>query len=430
MQDRKETLRANDIAARSSVYKLFFESVVGSSVIYGGGIIYINYRHKSVRYPSTKKQKHHKSKYIMKDFGTALSTVDDISQGIDIVDISNNGGTSAAAVCDMTREGDTISEKKGTSCEQKLEHIKTNDIKVDALANDMAVSTCANCGKEGANNICNKCKMVTYCNAACKKKHKTKHKKACERRVAELRDIELFKQLPPRDDCPICFLRLPYLGSGRRYKSCCGKVICSGCIYAPVYDDQGNAMDNEICPFCRIPTPETDEEIIKGLQKRVDAGDAINQLGSYYSKGIYGLPQDHTKALELWKRAAELGYTAAYSNIGVAYDGGEGVEIDKKKSVHYWEQGAIKGCTGSRLALGYIEKNSGNMDRAIKHFMISVADGNNGSLKEIKQLYSQGHAAKDIYTKALRAFQKYLAEIKSSQRDEAAAAYEEYKYIE
>ena len=41
------------------------------------------------------------------------STVDDISQGIDSVDISNDGGgISAAAACDMSlSEGDTISEK-------------------------------------------------------------------------------------------------------------------------------------------------------------------------------------------------------------------------------------------------------------------------------------------------------------------------------
>ena len=39
--------------------------------------------------------------------------------------------------------------------------------------------------KEGddINNICNKCKQVKYCNAACKKKHRQKHKKECERRV-------------------------------------------------------------------------------------------------------------------------------------------------------------------------------------------------------------------------------------------------------
>ena len=49
--------------------------------------------------------------------------------------------------------------------------------------------TCANCGKEGSDvtNTCNKCKSVKYCNAACKKKHRHKHKKACERYVAAAR---------------------------------------------------------------------------------------------------------------------------------------------------------------------------------------------------------------------------------------------------
>ena len=91
---------------------------------------------------------------------------------------------------------------------------------------------CANCGKEGTdvNNTCNKCKMVKYCNAVCKKVHKKKHKKKCEEhirlaaeRAAELHDEELFRQPPPPEDCPICFLQLPSLLKGYRYQSCCGK---------------------------------------------------------------------------------------------------------------------------------------------------------------------------------------------------------------
>ena len=73
---------------------------------------------------------------------------------------------------------------------------------------DTSTTVCAACGKEDPTNTCNKCKMVKYCNAACKKKHRSKHKKACERRAAELHDAELFKEHPPRDDCPICFLPL------------------------------------------------------------------------------------------------------------------------------------------------------------------------------------------------------------------------------
>ena len=78
----------------------------------------------------------------------------------------------------------------------------------------------------------NKCNTVKYCNAACKKKHRKKHKKQCETRVAELQDEELFKEHPPREECPICFLPLPLGENQTIFKSCCGKVICNGCIYA------------------------------------------------------------------------------------------------------------------------------------------------------------------------------------------------------
>ena len=74
-----------------------------------------------------------------------------------------------------------------------------------------STTNCAACGKEGGNlNTCNKCKLVKYCNAVCKKKHRSKHKKECERIVAESHDEELFFKDPPsREDCPICFLPLP-----------------------------------------------------------------------------------------------------------------------------------------------------------------------------------------------------------------------------
>ena len=102
----------------------------------------------------------------------------------------------------------------------------------DYLSITDGLKVCDNCGKEGTHlNKCNKCKAATYCNASCKKKHRSKHKKECERRVAELHEEELergrreaelhdeklFKQPPLKEDCPICMLSLPPLGSG--YKS-------------------------------------------------------------------------------------------------------------------------------------------------------------------------------------------------------------------
>ena len=43
-------------------------------------------------------------------------------------------------------------------------------------------------------------------------------------------------------------------------------------------------------------------------------------------------------------------------------------------------------------------------------------------------MYKHGHTTKEDYTKALQAYQAYLGEINSSQRDKAAAADERHRY--
>ena len=360
-----------------------------------------------------------------------------------------------------------------------------------STADNIVVSICANCGKEGSvNNTCNKCNMVKYCNAVCKKKHKKKHKKECEENIrlaaecaaklreeelklaAEKHDTELFKQPPPADDCPICLQQLPSKDSGSQYMTCCGKVVCSGCAYAPVYDNQGNKIDDGKCAFCRSQWSKSNQEIVKRLMKRVEMNDpfAIHDLGNHYRDGMRGFPQDYTKALKYWHQAAELGFAKANNSIGIAYINGVGVEVDKKKAKHYWELAAIGGNPYARYNLGLAEEGEGDKnraqhfyqlavkagygqqaielaigertkkfnpmnkgkadgyDRAIKHYMIAVGRGHAESLDHIKELYSLGFATKDDYMKALQAYQAYLGEIKSSQRDEAAACFRYYYY--
>ena len=67
------------------------------------------------------------------------------------------------------------------------------------------------------------------------------------------------------------------------------------------------------------------------------------------------------------------------------------------------------------------------MDRALKHHMIAVGFGDNDSLEKIKLLFMNGQATKEDYAKALRVYQAYLVEIKSPQRDQAAAFNDNYK---
>ena len=205
-------------------------------------------------------------------------------------------------------------------------------------------------------------------------------------------------------------------------------MICSGCLYAVQIRDGGV----NLCPFCRTPAPTINEDLIIQVKKRIELGDAeaMHNLGGCYSDGRYGLPHDYAKALELWHRAGELGHARPYCNIGHAYYRGVDVERDKKKAIHYYELAAMGGEIISRHHLGVSEGISRNYDRALKHFMIAAVGGEKESLTAIQQMFKLRVATKEDYTKALRAYQAYLIEIKSAQRDEAAAFSEEYKYYE
>ena len=311
----------------------------------------------------------------------------------------------------------TSSKKECTSCEQNNIDAITKGIDSVAVRDD--VSTCANCGKEGNSddmNTCNKCKMVKYCNAACKKKHRSKHKKACEKRVAELHDEQLFKDPPTREECPICLIPLPS-GRGRSFQSCCGKEICIGCIYA-----MNMSEGKDICAFCRTPPAISDEEEIVRIKKLMKAGnaEAYYMLAGCYAQGIKGLSRDMNKANELLLKAGELGCAVAYFNLGNLYLVGNGVEVDKRKVKYYHELAAMMGFADARHNLGVLEAEgqSGNYDRAcversMKHFILAARAGYEASLGIVKGGFKEGMVTKDEFANTLRAYHDRQKEMKS-----------------
>lgn len=79
-------------------------------------------------------------------------------------------------------------------------------------------------------------------------------------------DDELFQEPPPKEDCPICFLPMPYSigisGVDISYQPCCGKMMCVGCMVATGEEMKKGSM-KVCCPFCRIPLQlESDDEYI------------------------------------------------------------------------------------------------------------------------------------------------------------------------
>ena len=147
------------------------------------------------------------------------------------------------------------------------------------------------------------------------------------------------------------------------------------------------ADNRRLCPFRRTPEAASEEEAISRTKKRAESDDAIaiHQLGSIYHDGGAGLPQDYREAIKLWIRAGERGCVEAYYNVGNAYLRGRGVESDVKKAVHFWELAAMRGDVTARQNLGVNEMDAGNINRAVKHFMISAGAGFDESLEAIRQ---------------------------------------------
>ena len=324
--------------------------------------------------------------------------------------------------------GEMVSSKKEyTSCEQNNNNVDNITEGIDSAGVSDVTSTCACCGKQGNSNnmnTCNKCKSVKYCNAACKKKHRTKHKKACERRVAELYEEQLFKEPPPNEECPICMLLLLRDNNTETFMSCCGKTICSGCIYAMQMSE-----GKDLCPFCRTPPPSSDEDI-KRIKKQMDKGnaEAFHLLAGMYDQGIRGLSRDRQKAHELLLKAGDLGCARGYYNLGLAYNHGEGVEVDKKKAMYYFELAAIGGDIHSRHNLGADDWNKANKHRAMKHFIIAARAGEKRSLDAVKGGFMKGIVTKDDYANTLRAHHEIQKEMKSDERDKAVLYFASRSY--
>lgn len=202
-----------------------------------------------------------------------------------------------------------------------------------------------------------------------------KNLRRCSECVAAENELVLFTRGRERsedDECPICSLLLPLDPKKSMLYTCCMKTICMGCaIEAGMTDD---------CPFCRMPGPDSYDEDLPRIQKRVNTGDpvAINYLADCYLDGSYGLEKDMPKAIELLERAAELGFNRSHFKLGVVFDKNtddRGIDKDMVRAVEHYEFAAMRGHASSRHILGCIELNMGNYGLALKHWMISAKLG-------------------------------------------------------
>ena len=158
---------------------------------------------------------------------------------------------------------------------------------------------CASCGIAEVDDIklkdCDGCDLVRYCCDECQEEHRLQHEKDCKKRANELRDELLFKQPEGSclGDCPICCLPPAVDNTKNTMMGCCSKIICNGCCYAHYIRE-----DQETCPFCRKPMPETYEEYDKLEMKRIEAKDPVAMCQKAAKEQEQG---NHSSSFELDK---------------------------------------------------------------------------------------------------------------------------------
>ena len=141
-----------------------------------------------------------------------------------------------------------------------------------------------------------------------------------------------------RAECGICSYTLPLDPKQSVYESCCGQIICQGCVVASrkakirmhelmslqesMPDVPRESLEFQImtnsknirCAYCRGTRPNNCEELVQRLCKRVEKFNdavAMNQLGDCYMKGLHGVDVDVIRGIELYKKSYELGSSDA-----------------------------------------------------------------------------------------------------------------------
>ncbi len=282
-------------------------------------------------------------------------------------------------------------------------------------------AVCANCGRAEVDDVklrkCTACNLVKYCGVECQKNHRSQHKRACKKRAAEIREVLLFTQneVSHLGECSICCLPIPLDLSKSKINSCCCKYICKGCHYANMKREITQGLETK-CAYCREPLPENQEECDQNTMKRGKANDpdALCQMGKRRRN-----EGDYEGAIQYFTKAAKLGNIDAHYNLSCLYNEGKGVARDMKIAVYHWEEAAIGGHHEARYNLGVHEVNKGNVQRAVRHYIIAAKLGDDGALDTVKHFFRKGDVNKEDFEAALRGHQAAVDATKSTQREEA-----------
>ena len=310
---------------------------------------------------------------------------------------------------------------------------KDNDAEATTKNGTPSKLLCSACG-EKSNTLmkCRACKCVWYCDKKCQNKHWTVHKKECKwiKKVLEKRggkldlgtemDVGSLGKLPPREECPICMRVLPIRESLHKYATCCGKTVCGGCDFQHDMKSRVQALPRT-CAFCRTAVPDSDEEILARLSKRVELKDpdALVNLAMAHGRGELGLPMNQAKCIELLRQSAGLGYPPAQFQLANFHCHGHmGLEQNEEEELKYIKEAAEGGDLPALHNLACKEYENDDRVAAMRHARLSASGGLKESIHDLIGCFEKGLLHHADLAETLRAFYLARAEMKSEHRDQ------------
>jgi len=99
--------------------------------------------------------------------------------------------------------------------------------------------------------------------------------------------------------------------------------------------------------------PKDIAKAIELFRKSADMGNATAQwrLGNGYSLGLGGFPENQTKAVEWYQKAADQGLAVAQNLLGICYQNGIAVAVDYANAAKWYRKAAEQGDAGAQKSL-------------------------------------------------------------------------------
>ena len=137
--------------------------------------------------------------------------------------------------------------------------------------------------------------------------------------------------------------------------------------------------------------------------------EAISFLGDAYCEGWYGLVKSDKKAAKIYRRAVELGDVDAMVNLGLLYETGSGVKLDKKKAMQLYRNASNRGSAKGQKYLGFMYAEDGKYDEGVPFLKMSVEAGFAEGMGLLGLCYDYGNGVERDLDEAKRLYSLAVA---------------------